>query len=545
MSINPKPQSSLLTFILLLLLTSSAYSSPNHPGSDEESDDLEQLLAVDEQLQQDLPLQHQQSEAETVSRAQRIVLELSGDNARRVIGGNEFVMVLGYAPWCARSADLMPKFSEAATALKEIGSPVVMAKIDGDRYGKAASEMEIKGFPTLLLFVNGTSKAYTGGFSAEEIVIWVQKKTGAPIVTVNTVDEAQRFLKKYHTFVVGLFNKFEGSEYNEFVKAAKSDDEIQFVETSDSEVAKLLFPEFKTSDVFIGMVKTEAERYTSYGYFFAVDDDKSYVVHVAGSYKMENILEFLSKNKFPLITKLSESNTAWVYSSPVKLQVMIFAKADDFQNMAQPLEDFARKFKSKLMFIYIDITNENLAMPFLTLFGIEHANKTVVAAFDNKLNSKYLLESDPSPTNIEDFCSGLADGTIPQYYRSEPVPDNENASTVTVVGKTFDELVLNSQENVLLEVHTPWCVNCEAMSKQVVKLAKHFKGFENLVFARIDASTNEHAKLQVNDYPTILLYKSGEKEKPLKISTKLSAKDMAVFINEELKPRGGSAKDEL
>lgn len=43
----------------------------------------------------------------------------------------------------------------------------------------------------------------------EEIVIWVQKKTGSPIITVNTVDEAQRFLKKYHTFVVGLFNKFE------------------------------------------------------------------------------------------------------------------------------------------------------------------------------------------------------------------------------------------------------------------------------------------------------------------------------------------------
>ncbi|KAL0696665.1 hypothetical protein Bca4012_063845 [Brassica carinata] len=528
MSIHPKPQSSLFTFILLLLLTSLIISASSSSPDAEESDDLEQLLAVDEQLQQDLP-HHQQSEAETVSRAQRIVLELSGDNAKRVIEGNEFVMVLGYAPWCARSADLMPKFSEAATALREIGSPVVMAKMDGDRHSKAASEMEIRGFPTLLLFVNGTSQPYTGGFSAEEIVIWVQKKTGSPIITVNTVDEAQRFLKKYHTFVVGLFNKFEGSEYNEFVKAAKSDDEIQFVETSDSDVAKLLFPELKTGNVFIGMVKTEAERYTAYD----------------GSFKMEKILEFLGKNKFPLITKLSESNTAWVYSSPVKLQVMVFAKADDFQNLAQPVEDFARMFKSKLMFIYIDITNENLAMPFLTLFGIEDSNKTVVAAFDNKLNSKYLLESDPSPSNIEDFCSGLADGTVPQYYRSEPVPDNENASIVTVVGKTFDELVLNSGENVLLEVHTPWCVNCEAMSKQVVKLGKHFKGFENLVFARIDASTNEHAKLQVDDYPTILLYKAGEKEKPLKLSTKLNAKDMAVFINEELKPRGGSAKDEL
>lgn len=101
-----------------------------------------------------------------MSKAQRIVLELTGDNAKRAIEGNEFVLVLGYAPWCGRSAELMPRFSEAATGLKEIGSPVLMAKIDGDRYGKVASELEIKGFPTLLLFVNGTSQAYTGGFSA-------------------------------------------------------------------------------------------------------------------------------------------------------------------------------------------------------------------------------------------------------------------------------------------------------------------------------------------------------------------------------------------
>jgi len=40
-------------------------------------------------------------------------------------------------------------------------------------------------------------------------------------------------------------------------------------------------------------------------------------------------------------------------------------------------------------------------------------------------------------------------------------------------------------------------MSCETTSKQVEKLAKHFKGLENLVFARIDASANEHPKLQV------------------------------------------------
>ncbi|XP_010467851.1 PREDICTED: uncharacterized protein LOC104747845 isoform X1 [Camelina sativa] len=50
----------------------------------------------------------------------------------------------------------------------------------------------------------------------------------------------------------------------EFVKAASLDNEIQFVETTSSDVAKLLFPDLKTNNVFVGLVKTEAERYTAY-----------------------------------------------------------------------------------------------------------------------------------------------------------------------------------------------------------------------------------------------------------------------------------------
>lgn len=50
---------------------------------------------------------------------------------------------------------------------------------------------------------------------------------------------------------------------------------------------------------------------------------------------------------------------------------------------------------------------------------------------------------------------------------------------------------------VTKQVHTPWCINCETTSKQLEKLAKHFKGLDNLVFAKIDAAGNEHPKLQV------------------------------------------------
>ncbi|TXG69050.1 hypothetical protein EZV62_003985 [Acer yangbiense] len=533
---KPTSRFILLTLSLLLLLSlfTTTTTIVNASDLDDEVDtDFEELLALDEQADQEQQGSQgdgsAKSEAEVLSKAQRIVLELNSDNVKRVIDGAEFVLVLGYAPWCPRSAELMPKFAEAATLLKELKSPLLMAKLDADRHTKAASMLDIKGFPTLLLFVNGTSQPYTGGFSTEEIVIWARKKTGVPVIRISSVNEAEGFLKKYHTFVLGAFDKFEGPDYIEFVKSAASNNEIQFVETSNTEVAKVLFPDIKTAKQFLGIVKSEPERYTEY----------------EGKFEMGKILQFLDYNKFALITKLTDMNSVRVYSSPIKLQVIVFAKDDEFKSLLEPLQNVARKFKGKMMFIYIDITDENIAKPYLTLFGLEDSEKTAVTAFDIKISSKFLLESDLTPSNIEDFCSRFLHGTLSPYFKSQPIPDNTNASVQIVVGKTFDDLVLNSPENVFLEVHTPWCINCETTSKQVEKLAKHFKGLDNLVFARLDASANEHPKLQIDDYPTLLFYPADNKANPIKLSAKSGGKDLAVFINKQLKGKDQVRKDEL
>lgn len=260
---------------------------------------------------------------------------------------------------------------------------------------------------------------------------------------------------------------------------------------------------------------------------------------------MNKILEFVDYNKFPLVTKLTEMNSIRVYSSPIKLQVLVFANIDDFKNLLETLQDVAKTFKSKIMFIYVDINDENLAKPFLTLFGLEESKNTVVAAFDNAMSSKYLLETKPTQSNIEEFCNNLVQGSLSPYFKSQPIPDNTESSVHVIVGKTFDDEILSSEKDVLLEVFTPWCINCEATSKQVEKLAKHYKGSSNLIFARIDASANEHPKLQVNDYPTLLLYRADDKANPIKLSTKSSLKELAASINKYVKVKNQVVKDEL
>lgn len=523
-----KPTSRFVSLTIILLLSLSFLINLTYS---EDSDDIDDLIALDEE-EDEQSSNRPSSEAETLSKAQRIVLELNNDNTQKAIDGNEYALVLGYAPWCVRSAELMPRFAEAASSLNELNSPILMAKIDAERYPKVASNLGIKGYPTLLLFVNGSSQPYTGGFSSEEIVIWVRKKTGTPIIRINSLDEANNFLNKHTTFAVGLFNKFKGPAYDEFLEAATTDNEIQFVEACNPQIAKILFPDVKSSYPFFGIVKSEPERYTSH----------------EDAFEKDKILQFLNDNKFPLVTFLTQVNSVKVYSSD-KLQVYVFAEEDNFKKLLEPFQDAARKFKSKIMFVFVDIKDDDLAKPFLTLFGLEDSEDTLVTAFDYKTGAKYLLESDPTPTRIEEFSAGLLKGIWPPFYKSQAIPDNNGKDILTIVGKTFDDLVLSSSKNVILEIHTPWCLNCESTSKQMEKLAKHFKGLETLVFAKMDASVNEHPKLEVEDYPTLLFYPVSNKSNPIKLPTKSSSKDLAILINKHLKEQASDeqhvTKDEL
>lgn len=463
-----------------------------------------------------------------------MVLVLDNDNARRAVGEHAELLLLGYAPWCERSAQLMPRFAEAAAALRAMGSAVAFAKLDGERYPKAAAAVGVNGFPTVLLFVNGTEHAYSGLHTKDAIVTWVRKKTGAPVIRLQSRDSAEEFLKKDRTFAIGLFKNYEGAEYEEFVKAATTENEVQFVETNDRNVAKILFPGIASEEQFLGLVKSEPEKLEKFD----------------GAFEEKAIIQFVELNKFPLITAFTELNSAKVYASPIKLQVFTFAEAYDFEDLDSVLQEVARGFKTKVMFIYVDIAEENLAKPFLTLYGLE-PEKPTVTAFDTSKGSKYLMEADINAKNLREFCLGLLDGTLPPYFRSEPVPQ-EKGLVEKVVGRTFDSSVLESPENVFLEVYAPWCVDCEAISKNIEKVAKHLSGLDNLKFARIDASVNEHPKLQVNNYPTLLLYPAEDKSNPIKLSKKSSLKDMVRFIKEKLQvsdaeivPAAGSIKDEL
>lgn len=52
----------------------------------------------------------------------------------------------------------------------------------------------------------------------DAIVTWVRKKTGTPVIRLQSKESAEEFLKKDQTFVIGLFKNFEVRQMRDVTK---------------------------------------------------------------------------------------------------------------------------------------------------------------------------------------------------------------------------------------------------------------------------------------------------------------------------------------
>ncbi|KAF8714749.1 hypothetical protein HU200_027272 [Digitaria exilis] len=81
------------------------------------------------------------------------------------------------------------QLDEAAPVLAGLSEPIVVAKVNADKYRKLGSKYGVDGFPTLMLFIHGVPIEYTGSRKADQLVRNL-KKFVAPDVSILESDTA-------------------------------------------------------------------------------------------------------------------------------------------------------------------------------------------------------------------------------------------------------------------------------------------------------------------------------------------------------------------
>merc|ERR1712203_356805 len=417
------------------------------------------------------------------------VLVLTTKNFDAVIAENEYVLVEFYAPWCGHCKSLAPEYAKAAEQLASDGSEVLLVKVDATIHGELAKEFGAGGYPTLKWFKGSDRSSpvdYKGGRKSDEIISWVTKKSGPACIPVNGAEAAEKFRDDNEVVVVG----FVAADDAVFNAAGDSFDDINFG-VLDADAAKAL-------DVAEGKMALLKNF-----------DDKR--ADFTGATK-EELISFVGTEQLALVNEFSDKTAPKIFGGDLKQHNLLFAakSASDFDTIQAAFAESAKSFKGKLLFVLVDcdVEDNKRVMEFC---GITEENCPDMRVINMEKNmAKYAPEkSDLSAEGVKAFVNGVLDGSIKRHLKSEEVPDNSENAVKVIVGKNFNDLVLDPTKNVFVEFYAPWCGHCKSLAPIWDELGEKYEDHPNIVIAKSDATANEFETVEVQGFPTLKFFPAG------------------------------------
>jgi len=417
------------------------------------------------------------------------VVDLGDSDFDSKLADMDTALVMFYAPWCGHCKRLKPEFEKASGDLLRNDPPVHLVKVDCTEAGKdTCGRFEVRGYPTLKIFKNGEqSSDYNGPREAAGIVKFMRSQVGPASKEVKTVAEAEAVLAKTEVVIFG-FGAADSTIMKTFAKTAdKLRENYMFAHTSEEAVMTKLG---QKEGVVLFRPKQLANKFeeSSVSYTGSADDKAALASWIAAS-------------KHGVCGHRTSDN-AKDFKEPL---VVAYYGVDYVKNVKG-----TNYWRNRVLKVAKDFAGYNFAVSDkndfqqeLSEFGLDYVSgdKPVVTARDKGL--KYKMTEEFSMETLKDFLTQLEAGNVEPWIKSEAVPDNSENDVKVAVAKNFDELVSNSEKDVLVEFYAPWCGHCKKLTPIYEELGAAMKE-ENVEIVKMDATANDvPPQFDVRGFPTL------------------------------------------
>ena len=429
-----------------------------------------------------------------------------------------------------------------ASARKDI--PIV--KINCDNDNAAAIKYGVGTYPTVKLFSQGreAAKPYRGHYTGIEIAQYLMDSAEAPSRYVATLDDAKEVVPGTTGASLPPGSKIVIFGFFKLVNA-----DLQHLQEAERELRDTGFFTFvhaSTDEVFnfYGARNTFA--------VFVPGDEKAPPVFPSTNrgLDVDQVLEFVANKALPAVAQINGTNS-FLYqraTRPVFRLYTDLVSEENAGNVAAYTEGLAQVAANvpEMAFTIANIDfGMEAAMDLKVLdYGASSVNAGGGWAIYQK-GRKFRPEEDPAAFSVEGALAFarryLGENPPSPYLQSQPVPlDDGPAGVVTVVGKTFRNVVFDESKLVVVLLQAPWCGHCKALMPMWEQFGKAVAASplgteKNVVIAQIDATANELPRgYAPNGYPTIYAALPGQKYTPREYQGDRSIDAFTNFVEQML-----------
>ncbi len=402
-----------------------------------------------------------------------------------------------------------PEYSKAAATLK--GEKVRLGKVDATEETSLGEKYDVKGYPTLKFFRNGSPSEYNGGRTAGEIVSWLRKKTGPPAKALNTAAELSDFKASADAVVVGFFAGAEGDAHSVFIKEAQGNDDLAYGIVTDAALAA-----------------AEGAKVPSVVVFKNFDEK---VNHFSGPFTADELSAFVNAASTPLVMEFNDDNVKKIFGSKISNKALFFAdyEAPTWAGLREQYAAIAASYKGKAVFATVGLDKTQV----LEYFGLTAKDVPTffMLAMTEGSDMKKFKHAE-GINGLSGFLDSYLAGNVKPYLKSQPIPTENPTAVRTVVGLNFKEVVLDQSKDVLVEFYAPWCGHCKTLAPKYEKLAKKFAGVSTVVIAAVDSTANDIEDVDVSGFPTLKFWPAGDKAKAIDYDGPRTVKGLTKFLKE-------------